>query len=317
MIYLKDKDTYTKKYMSNNNVFADAFNFLIYDGKEVIKPKNLKTLDTTALSTPFGNDTNAPVQKIRDLLKSAEIKQDENNIYLILGIENQSEVHYAMPVRNMLYDVLEYAGQVDNTTKTHRKNKEYKGVSTGEFLSGFYKNDKLIPVITLVIYFGVDEWDAPRSIYDMLEIKDKEILSFVNDYKINLIAPSEIDDEKAKKLHSNLKEVLLYIKNSNDKEKLRKLVQNDKKFSRLERDAVFVINAITNSNLKIDENQEVFDMCQAILDIKEEGRIEGGITSMVKICKEFNVSFSDTVKRIATEFKLTEKESEVKVKEIW
>ena len=314
---MKDKDTYTKKYMSNNNVFADAFNFLIYDGKEVIKPKNLKTLDTTALSIPFGNDTNAPVQKIRDLLKSAEIKQDENNIYLILGVENQSEVHYAMPVRNMLYDVLEYAGQVDNITKTHRKNKEYKGVSTGEFLSGFYKNDKLIPVITLVIYFGVDEWDAPRSIYDMLEIKDKEILSFVNDYKINLIAPSEIDDEKAKKLHSNLKEVLLYIKNSNDKEKLRKLVQNDEKFSRLEKDAVFVINAITNSNLKIDENQEVFDMCQAILDIKEEGRIEGGITSMVKICKEFNVSFSDTVKRIATEFKLTEKESEVKVKEIW
>ncbi len=314
---MKDKDTYTKKYMSNNNVFADAFNFLIYDGKEVIKPKNLKTLDTTALSIPFGNDTNAPVQKIRDLLKSAEIKQDENNIYLILGVENQSEVHYAMPVRNMLYDVLEYAGQVENTTKTHRKNKEYKGVSTGEFLSGFYKNDKLIPVITLVIYFGVDEWDAPRSIYDMLEIKDKEILSFVNYYKINLIAPSEIDDEKAEKLHSNLKEVLLYIKNSNDKEKLRKLVQNDEKFSRLERDAVFVINAITNSNLKIDENQEVFDMCQAILDIKEEGRIEGGITSMVKMCKKFGVSFYDTVKEVAIEFKLTEKESEVKVKEIW
>ena len=38
---------------------------------------------------------------------------------------------------------------------------------------------------------------------------------------------------------------------------------------------------------------------------------------MVKMCKKFGVSFSDTVKRIATEFKLTEKESEVKVKEIW
>lgn len=308
--------------MSNNNVFADAFNFLIYDGEEVIKPENLKTLDTSVLSVPFGSDnTKSPVQKIRDLLKSAEIKEDGENIYLILGLENQSEIHYAMPVRNMLYDVLEYTRQVENTAKTHRKLKEYKGVNAGEFLSGFYKNDELIPVITLVIYFGLDEWTAPRSIFNMFKIKNKKILSFVNDYRINLIAPYELDDKKAEKLHSNLKEVLLYIKNSNDKEKLRDLVQNDKKFSRLERDAVYVINAFTNSNLKIDENQEVFDMCKALLDIKEEGRLEGklegGIMSTVKMCKKFDVSFSDTVKEISAEFKLTKEEAETKVKELW
>ena len=319
---MKDKDTYTKNYMANNNVFADAFNFLIYNGKQIIKPENLKPLDTTALSIPFGNDNaNVPVQKIRDLLKSAEIKQDENNVYLILGVENQSEIHYAMPVRNMLYDVLEYTRQVESTAKSHKKDKDYKGISTGEFLSGFYKNDKLIPVITLVVYFGADKWTAPRSIHDMFDIKDKRVLSFVTDYRINLITPYELDNEKADKLHSNLKEVLLYIKNSDNKEKLRKLVQSDEKFSRLERDAAYVINAFTNSNLKINKNQEVFNMCQAILDIKEEGRqegrIEGGIISMVKMCKKFGVSFSDTIKEVSTEFKLTEEESEIKVKEIW
>ena len=92
--------------MSNNNVFADAFNFLIYDGEEVIKPENLKPLDTSVLAVPFGDtDKKEPVQKIRDLLKSAEIKEDGENIYLILGVENQSEIHYAMPLRKMLYDV--------------------------------------------------------------------------------------------------------------------------------------------------------------------------------------------------------------------
>ncbi len=321
MIHLNNKDTYAKKYMFDNNVFADAFNFLIYDGEEVIKPENLKPLDTSVLAVPFGDTgKKEPVQKIRDLLKLAEIKEDGENIYLILGVENQSEIHYAMPVRNMLYDVLEYTRQVESTAKAHREAKDYKGVSAGEFLSGFYKNDKLVPVITLVVYFGADKWEAPRSIYDMLEIKDKRILSFVTDYRINLIAPYELDDEKAEKLHSNLKEVLLYIKNSNDKEKLRNLVQNDRKFSRLERDAVCVINAFTNSELKINKNQEVFDMCKALLDIKEEGRLEGrleGIISMVKICKEFNVSISDTIRRVSSEFKLTQEESEAKVKEIW
>ncbi len=321
MIYLNNKDTYAKKYISDNKVFADAFNFLIYDGEEVIKPENLKPLDTSVLSVPFGdNNAQAPVQKIRDLLKLAEIKEDGENIYLILGVENQSEIHYAMPVRNMLYDVLEYTRQVESTAKAHRETKDYKGVSTGEFLSGFYKDDKLIPVITLVIYFGVDEWMAPRSIYDMFEIKDKRVLSFVMDYRINLIAPYELDDEKADKLHSNLKEVLLYIKNSNDKEKIRTLVQNDKKYSRLERDAVNIINAFTNSKLKIDKSQEVVDMCKAIQDMIEEGRLEGrleGIISMIEMCKEFKVSYSDTIKRVSSKFKLTEEEAETKVKEIW
>ena len=321
MIHLKDKDTYAKKYMSDNNVFADAFNFLIYDGEEVIKPERLKPLDTSVLAVPFGyTDKKEPVQKIRDLLKLAEIKKDDENIYLILGVENQSEIHYAMPVRNMLYDVLEYTRQVESMAKAHREAKDYKGISAGEFLSGFYKDDRLIPVITLVIYFGADKWNAPRSIYDMFEIKDKRILSFVTDYHINLIAPYELDGEKAERLHSNLKEVLLYIKNSNDKEKLRDLVQSDKKFSRLERDAVDIINVFTNSKLKINDNQEVVDVCKALLDIKEEGRLEGrleGIIPVIEMCKEFKVSYSDTIKRVSLKFKLTEEEAETKVKEIW
>ena len=50
---------------------------------------------------------------------------------------------------------------------------------------------------------------------------------------------------------------------------------------------------------------------------KEEGRLEGGIVSMVKICKEFNVSILDTIKRISSEFGLSEIEAEEKVKKIW
>ena len=38
--------------------------------------------------------------------------EDENADYLLLGIENQTEIHYAMPVRNMIYDALQYGNQV-------------------------------------------------------------------------------------------------------------------------------------------------------------------------------------------------------------
>lgn len=40
-------DTVTKAYMRKNNIFADAFNYLIYDGKPVVNPEQLRELDTT------------------------------------------------------------------------------------------------------------------------------------------------------------------------------------------------------------------------------------------------------------------------------
>ena len=48
---------------------------------------------------------------------------------------------------------------------------------------------------------------------------------------------------------------------------------------------------------------------------KEEGRQEG-IKAMIEMCKEFNVSISDTIKRISAKFGLSE-EAENKVKEVW
>ena len=61
------------------------------------------------------------VQKYRDLLKTATIMEDGEATYVLLGIENQTEVHYAMPVRNMLYDAMQYNQQVTEIGKKRRQ----------------------------------------------------------------------------------------------------------------------------------------------------------------------------------------------------
>ena len=77
-------DTVTKVYMKENTVFADAFNYLIYGGKAVVDPAQLRELDTTEIVLPFGaKDENGKqpdnaVQKYRDVLKSTVIKQDRD-----------------------------------------------------------------------------------------------------------------------------------------------------------------------------------------------------------------------------------------------
>ena len=55
----------------------------------------------------------------------------------ILGIENQSHVHYAMPVRNMLYDAMQLEKQVRDLASQHRK--EGKNGTSEEYLSGMKK----------------------------------------------------------------------------------------------------------------------------------------------------------------------------------
>ena len=46
-------DIVTKEYMRGNAVFADAFNYLIYNGKRVIDPANLKEIDPTEIALPL------------------------------------------------------------------------------------------------------------------------------------------------------------------------------------------------------------------------------------------------------------------------
>lgn len=48
------KDTATIKYMRQNEIFADALNYFVYGGKQVISPDSLEELDTRELDVPYG-----------------------------------------------------------------------------------------------------------------------------------------------------------------------------------------------------------------------------------------------------------------------
>lgn len=90
---------------------------------------------------------------------------------MILGLENQSKIHYAMPLRHMIGDAFSYLKEYK---ELEAKNKKYKNYKTKhEFLSKFQKTDRLHPIVTICIYYGEDEWDGPRSLIDMLDIPEE------------------------------------------------------------------------------------------------------------------------------------------------
>lgn len=265
-------DTETKAFMSNPSRFADAFNYLIYGGKPVIDPNELKPLDTTEIAIPYGNDARVPGQKYRDVLKLVSIMQDDEAIYAVLGVENQAMIHYAMPVKDMLYDALNYAQQVSEAKKTYSKDDQ---LTKEEFLSGFRKEDKLMPVITLVIYFSASEWDGPMSIHDMLSTKNKRLLDFVPDYRINLIAPMQVPDEDFEKFSTDFRDVMQFIKCSKDEMKLSQLTERNERFSQMNPETAELIILLTDSKLKLTVKEGTVDMCQAIQQMREHSEAAG------------------------------------------
>lgn len=313
-------DTVTKAYMKENTVFADAFNYLIYGGKAVVNPAQLQELDTTEIALPFGaqneNKTQPDdaVQKYRDVLKSAVIKQDGEAAYILLGIENQTDIHYAMPVRNIIYDALQYGKQVADIAAKHRTDGS-KGHSRGEYLSGFYKDDKIIPVITLVLHFGANEWDGPLSLHEMMAVKNESLLNFVQDYQIHLIDPAKLSKEDLEKFSTSLREVIGYIKYSKDKKRLTEFLTDNPRML-MEANAARVIKAVTNTPLDIPEDAEVIDVCKAVEDMmnesKAEGRTEGAVAALAGLVKDGLLSIKDAARRA----NMTESAFEAEAKKI-
>jgi uncharacterized protein YeeX (DUF496 family) len=264
----------------------------------VIKPEELTERDPTEIALPYGGDSAVvPVQKFWDVQKLYAAMTDGKMEYVLYGVENQSRVHFAMPVRNYLYDALEYAGQVEEAARSHKKEREeqkkktreagkYEGEETDgqgrktfgseEFLSGFGKEDKLIPSITVTILFSAKPWDGPLSLFEMMGISDPAVQACMDNYYMRLIAPAQMADEEIMKFQSSLREVLLFIKYSENKDELSRMLENNqKRFGELERRAVDVIKAVTNAGIKYKRSEEAVDVCKAIQDMQTEAEQRG------------------------------------------
>lgn len=159
VICLGRKDTATAVYMRQNEIFADAFNYFIYGGEQVIAPECLEEMDTREVEVPYG---------------------------------------------------------------------------------------------------------GPLSIHEMFAVQDAEMLTLVPDYRLNLIAPADIQDEDFEKFHSTLREILSFIKYSEDADKLAEIVENNERFRHLNKTERDVLNACTDAELTMEEEKEECNVCLAI-----------------------------------------------------
>ena len=111
------KDISLVCYFDDRARYADLINGFIFCGEQVVSEEDVQEMDSNVTGV-FGRLRNRfMVQKYRDCVR--KIVFDTG--FAIVGIENQDQVHYAMPVRIMLEDAAGYDRQLRHIRKRHRQ----------------------------------------------------------------------------------------------------------------------------------------------------------------------------------------------------
>ena len=262
-------DNVINRYLSDARRFADLFNGLWFQGKEMIRPEDLQE------GSERYTEGNRP--RFRDVKK----RFADGRTLRILALENQNLTDYTMPLRCMDYDVQEYRRQL---TALCGKNRSRGNLITpAERLCGIWKTDRLAPVYTICLYHGEAGWDGPRSLRDMLELpaEGDAFSGYVADYPMHLCCVSEIQDMSV--FRTELREFFSALRCRRDKKKLRELITRDEAYRHLDRDTAETLGVLLDASGNLcrsfhfqTEEKEEYDMCQALEELEAEA-VEAGM----------------------------------------
>ena len=274
-----EHDVGWKGFFSDDERYADVINGLGCNGRQVVTEEDLQELDTQTgflHSARFIRSLPGSVGRIRsrDVVRKAAFGVN----FAIIGIENQETIDYAIPLRNMSYDAGEYEKQAAKIRKMVRKN--HSGLCWGEYLYGFRKDSRMYPVVTFILYSGIETWDGPKTLHEILNFTDipEELRGMVSDYRINLIEIRKLEDTSV--FQTDVRQVFDFIRCSEDKNALWELVAGDPYYKGMEEDAFEVAAHYTNATELIEAKDYYgkdgkVDMCTAITELIADGRAEG------------------------------------------
>ncbi len=280
-------------YYEDARHFAWLVNGWIYHGNggiepTQIKPKNIRLTGRTGKGRITRTRT-----RYRDISKTI----GNATIFLIIGTEFQSFVDYSMPVRVMDYDSLEYKDQIQAIHTTRKNEAIASGRAPDVDLSPLKKEDRLVPVITLVLYMGEAPWNAAKRLHDLLDFSEipHELRNYVSDYPIHVLDICHTADERLLEFPKDLASMFLTIKYQKNPVTLKAILHSIPEFHAVEKetfDAVwgFLDKRVLEYKVEAQSAEGDVNMCVAIdmmlADERKQGH-ERGLSEGRSLEKEF------------------------------
>lgn len=281
------KDITLKDYFSDCRRYADLINGSIFCGQQMIKAEELLDADTVQSKS----DNHAMLERINDIaMKQAK----DGSIFAVWVVANQEKIDYSMPVRVMLQEALAYDRQIKEIKRANQQQKKQKEDSekqptnmfadSGEFLSGIKKEDRLYPVVTLVVYWGEEEWQGAKNLHDMICFGEDRafadmLKTLVPEYPLHFLNLSEVHDYH--NFHSEIRILFDLYDRRNDKTEFYSYLKHNDECRQIDEETVWALSKMLNINTKklrsrtVQEEGGRSDMCRAIEELIADGRTEG------------------------------------------
>lgn len=282
------KDITEKLLEDYNDVFADIVNVLLFRGNRIVKEESLKE---TKVKSQYKAEAGKLHEQERDV---AKYWQDGNALVAICGLENQTVEEKYMPLRVFSYDGASYRRQL------------------------LSENDEnpIVPVVSLVLHFGMKEWSSPHNLKGVIDIP-KELEPYVNDYKANIFNIAFLDDETVQMFQSDFRIVADFFV---QKRKNKDYVPDEHKIKHVD-EMLKLLQVLTGDdryNVKFSEaeKEEDIKMCdvmeKAVNKGKEEVREEERINSikvLISSLEEFGISSEAIIEKVMEKFNFSRDEA--------
>ena len=267
---MRKKDAVSNVFFKAPVRVADLLNGYIYHGQQVVRSEDVHNRGERVYRID-GKGGKVEAQEVMLDVVSEVLQRMQ---VTIVCLQNQSEIHYAMPVRVMNEEATRYHEAWKEIADRHKTAKDVRGV---EYISGFTKDDKLIPVITIVVYWGKKPWDGPKCLKDMLKVEEcpLELQKFIVDYPLHLLEVRSYDHTE--EFRSDIRHVFGFLQRDGDKDALSDYVEKNRKvFSALGESTYNLLSVMSRcSRLKVVkknvEKEGSYNMCEAIEGIYQDG----------------------------------------------
>lgn len=238
-----EKDITEKMLEAHNDIFADIVNVLLFKGKRIV---DVDALADAVVKSQYKDKKGKLHEQERDISK---YWKNGNMDIVIYGIENQTRVEKKMPVRIFGYEGASYREQ--------------------------YKNKRIIPVITMVLYFGTKRrWKAPKNLKSLIYIPE-ELDEYVNDIKVNVFEIAWLTESQISQFTSDFKVVANFFVN---KRKNKDYIPDDKTTIK-HVDEILKFLAVMTGDSRYEEiladKEEVINMCDVAQRLEDRGIKKG------------------------------------------
>ncbi|MCD8325341.1 MAG: Rpn family recombination-promoting nuclease/putative transposase [Lachnospiraceae bacterium] len=298
--------------MERDREIADFFNAVLYDGERVIQAQELAPDDTDSSVVLEYKKAVESLEGSRDKIKIHKKLGSDGKGIGLLGLEFQDYISYQMPLKMMGYDYSSYHKLYKSNVEQYqgKDSSKRKAMTRDEFLSGMKKEDRLVPIINIVVYYGQEPWDGPITLHEMLDIPAK-LERYVSDYRIMLLVEARNSDLKLHNddnidLFTMLRIALGQSHSPSEKRKL--LIQYDDEHNP-SKDVMMVVYGLMGVKMDYDRLEreggsmrtvfdEVYDEGRA--EGKAEGKTEGRAQEIVGIYREQGFSDEGILEKLQT-----------------